>query len=450
MNLVQTSLAASVMILLVLLLRGLLLYRWPKKAFAALWMLVLLRLLLPFQWQAPWQASLLQAPDPVRLLQQDAPPAQAGDGQQGQEGQQTRQLPWHLLWAAGAAGCGVFWLTVYRRGRRRFSMALPVENPSAWQWLERHPLRRPVALRQTDQVEGPLTYGLFRPVILLPKALASAGPQLLECVLAHEWTHIRRWDAGKKLLLAAGLCLHWFNPLVWVFFFMANRDLELACDEGAIALLGGQQRGRYARTLIQMEEVRSGLLTPFGGNRMKERVKAIMKGKNRRRTMVSVVPAGMLLALVALALSAKPGTSSPLDGQTVLGLAIQLEGDTLSFDPAEWVTISDTERIQELGIDPQEMPNGYYIENPEADRLHVPLAQDTEYCFFDWGRQFIQDPPAGEGMESLLYTTTKQEEFLEYLNSYTPVEGEPLAGKVPFWIQVEKGRVRRITEQYVP
>ena len=53
MNLVQTSLAASVMILLVLLLRGLLLYRWPKKAFAALWMLVLLRLLLPFQWQAP-------------------------------------------------------------------------------------------------------------------------------------------------------------------------------------------------------------------------------------------------------------------------------------------------------------------------------------------------------------------------------------------------------------
>ena len=307
MNLVQTSLAASVMILLVLLLRGLLLYRWPKKAFAALWMLVLLRLLLPFQWQAPWQASLLQAPDPVRLLQQDAPPAQAGDGQQGQEGQQTRQLPWHLLWAAGAAGCGVFWLTVYRRGRRRFSMALPVENPSAWQWLERHPLRRPVALRQTDQVEGPLTYGLFRPVILLPKALASAGPQLLECVLAHEWTHIRRWDAGKKLLLAAGLCLHWFNPLVWVFFFMANRDLELACDEGAIALLGGQQRGRYARTLIQMEEVRSGLLTPFGGNRMKERVKAIMKGKNRRRTMVSVVPAGMLLALVALALSAKPG-----------------------------------------------------------------------------------------------------------------------------------------------
>ena len=103
---------------------------------------------------------------------------------------------------------------------------------------------------------------------------------------------------------------------------------------------------------------------------------------------------------MALALSAKPGTSSPLDRQTVLGLAIQLEGDTLSFDPAEWITISDTERIQELGIDPQEMPNGYYIENPEADRLQVPLAQDTEYCIFlTGGRQFIQDPPAGEGME---------------------------------------------------
>lgn len=75
----------------------------------------------------------------------------------------------------------------------------------------------------------------------------------------HEYVHIRRFDCLLKLLLTAALCLHWLNPLVWVMYLLANRDIELCCDEVVLPRMGLEKRSVYAMTLIDLEEQKSGL-----------------------------------------------------------------------------------------------------------------------------------------------------------------------------------------------
>ena len=88
---------------------------------------------------------------------------------------------------------------------------------------------------------------------------------------------------SQKILFAAVLCIHWFNPLVWVMYVLANRDIELSCDAWVIRMMGEKNRSSYALMLIKMEEKRSGmsaLYSHFGKNAISERIEAIMKFKN--------------------------------------------------------------------------------------------------------------------------------------------------------------------------
>ena len=104
---------------------------------------------------------------------------------------------------------------------------------------------------------------LLRPVILVPAALDWTEHKTLHYIFAHEYVHIRRFDAAVKLLLAGALCVHWFNPLAWVMYVLANRDLELSCDERVMDALGGREKASYALTLINMEEARSRCFSPY-------------------------------------------------------------------------------------------------------------------------------------------------------------------------------------------
>lgn len=128
-------------------------------------------------------------------------------------------------------------------------------------------------------------------------------------MLEHEFVHIRRFDSVAKLLLIAAACVHWFDPLVWAMYVLANRDLELSCDETVLRRSGGDVRGTYARVLIRMEERRRGvqpLCNYFSKNAMEERIRAIMKTK--KITAVSLMLAAVLVTgtVTVFATSAKP------------------------------------------------------------------------------------------------------------------------------------------------
>jgi beta-lactamase regulating signal transducer with metallopeptidase domain len=333
--------------LVILLLRALLLYKLPKKTFVALWWVALARLLLPFELPSAFsvysllglgQASAAAQAGETLLLQSGAATqaggtaqalvlisslsaASGGTSQTAQAaaaaetaGRATVSLPlWGIVWCVGlAVGLAVF-AVCYARNLREFRTSLPVERAQVAAWQHRHPLRRRLQIRQSDRVAGPLTYGVLRPVILLPKDTAWEDERQTECVLLHEYEHIRHWDALAKLLMAVALCVHWFDPLVWVMWVLFNRDLELACDEAVLRRMGSDCRVQYATMLLDRMETQARQVTPlcsaFGdkaGRAEKERIVAIMKTK--KSTVLAAVCAGLLVCAVAVgfATGAKP------------------------------------------------------------------------------------------------------------------------------------------------
>lgn len=99
----------------------------------------------------------------------------------------------------------------------------------------------------------------------------------LDYILTHEFVHIRRFDMLTKLVLTSVVCVHWFNPFVWVMYLLANRDLELSCDETVVQTFGNSIKSGYAMMLIGMAEKQSKsipLFNHFNKNSIRERVES--------------------------------------------------------------------------------------------------------------------------------------------------------------------------------
>lgn len=309
MSLAERSFSGAVMILAIVALRALTLYRLPKRTFSILWDAALLRLLSPCALPcalsvytlagrlapAAEEAEAVPAALAAPILPLEA--ASYGAAALDRTSAVPAADPWGVVWLAGALLCGAFFAAAYCKCRREFRTALPVENGYAEEWLRSRRLRRPVVLRQSGRISAPLTYGVLRPVILLPKTIRWEDREALNYVLEHEYAHIRRFDAAVKLALAAALCVHWFNPAVWMMYVLAGRDMELSCDEAVLRRLGEDGKTAYAMTLIRMEETKSGLkplCSGFSRNPMEERIVAIMRIKK-----TSLTAAFAALTLVA-------------------------------------------------------------------------------------------------------------------------------------------------------
>ena len=275
MKLLQMSLAGGVMILVITVIRALAIERLPKKTFLALWAAALARLLAPVSLPSALSIySLLARRAPAAAEWTAVPalpalPAETGAAAAA-AAQQTASAPaaqppvWTIVWAVGAAVCAVVFAVAYGRCCREFRASFPAENDVIRRWLQSHPLRRTIAIRQSGRISSPLTFGVLRPVILMPKKTDWTDETALRYVLEHEFVHIQRFDVLSKLLLIAAVCVHWFNPLVWVMYVLANRDLELSCDETVLRRFGGDVRAAYARVLIRMEAARSGTAVETG------------------------------------------------------------------------------------------------------------------------------------------------------------------------------------------
>lgn len=360
----EASLSAGVMILAVLVLRTWFQERTPRRAFCLLWDIVLVRLLIPGALPSPVSIRRwLPGPAAETAVSRDVQALEAvvmdaGLAPRGEWSPmvyltedtaaciQTVQAPappdWGtiltVLWLGIAlllAG-GFFWS--HLRSRRIYAASLPCREEFVLDWLAEHPLLRPVQARISDRVAAPLTYGALYPVILLPAGMDWEDRETLACVLAHEHTHIRRFDALRKAFLAAALCLHWFNPLAWVMYVLSNRDVELTCDEAV--LRGGADRERYALALLGLEE-RRGRWTPFGshfsGHALEERIKAIMK---RKHISIAALAAVLVVMCVATAVFA---TAVPKDKAKIDEVVMLSSDAAVRPDPADsgrnWVNL---------------------------------------------------------------------------------------------------------------
>ena len=362
MSLLQMSFLGTVIILLIVVLRAVLINRLPKKTFLILWWIALIRLLVPFSIKSVTSIySLLQSIysdiNPVRTAQTTTFLPIHGNMPEIANGlseamvQRTESISiLSVIWLAGLLLCFGFFAVSYIKCYREFRFSLPVENDILEAWKEKHPLKRSLSIRQTETIAAPLSYGVIRPVILMPKNTEWKNIYQLRYVLEHEYVHIRRLDMLTKLIMIAAVCIHWFNPLVWVMYILFNRDLELSCDETVVCRFGMDIKSVYATTLISMEEKKSGL-TPlcnsFSKNAIEERIRAIMKIKKTSKFAVIISAVLVICVTGGFATSAssleKNTETAQENGETTVALnEVNIrEDESLSSSDVEWWTAEE-------------------------------------------------------------------------------------------------------------
>lgn len=409
MELVQRSFQGGILILAILLIRILWLDRLPKRTFPILWTVALARLLMPFSFSSGLSLYTL-----LQVLQRRGMPEQA-TGALAEGGTMTGALPaWTVaevpgselpvlasgcrlevlwvIWWAGVIVMALFFVSAYLWSRWNFRRALPVENEQVQQWLDRCGKRRKglvgrIAIRQWDQILAPLTYGCLRPVILLPRKALWDGGQDLEFILQHEFMHICHCDGVLKLVMTAVLCLHWFNPLVWIMCRVMNRDLELACDEAVLRSFGEPAKAKYAMALIGMEEKKRILLPLYSGfskNAIEERINLIMKYKKMK--YAGVVVSSVLVVLVALVFATSAKTAEAI-GNPILGSG----GDAETRTEVGADDLTTEQKSDGLGANRQEVER---IEGDHTGEETTVSKESLEYTLHYMQEGLPQEQPA--------------------------------------------------------
>ncbi len=480
MNILQMSLSGAVLILAVVVLRTLAMKRLPKDTFLILWGIVLLRLTVPYS--VPSELSVYSwieknmngrfndisvINQPVDNREIDSMGINIGMNNMNDNSTQESPAQNHALdkndtsvvkkpdhnsrrfvssslicmvvWCVGMLSCMIYFTVLYLRCRFEFQTALPVENPFAQHWLAEHPHRCP-AIRQSDKISTPLTFGIWRPVILMPKNTDWENTQQLEYILMHEYIHICRYDVLSKLLATYALCVHWFNPFVWIMYILFNRDVEISCDEHVVRCFGENAKSVYAKILIQMEAQRSnirtylplgsGFLFKIGDNAMEERITAIMKIK-KKSLSAAVLAAGFILSMTAVFATSAAGKTAAEDEVQKTSdftsteyeklLALQLEGyremNISDYQEAVW-RLTDTREYRDLleRFSQDETLYAVYEGKKKADKrlmelvtffytIYEPLTAEN-WRTRDFGGFAITDFPNASDNATLEYTVT--------------------------------------------
>lgn len=455
MSLVQMSLSAALMIVAIIILRALTIERFPKKTFLVLWWIALLRLLIPFSipsvmsFYSWFDPNLPAVVEQSSAMESTFEPVLDDSSETMENSTQFEMTPLPdtdieyvevkpsksfseiffdmlpAIWGIGIGVIAAFFGINYWKGVREFRMSLPVENEFVNEWLSSHQLRRNITIHQYDCIHTPLTYGIFRPVILLPKESLEQSPSTLNFILTHEWVHIRRFDCVTKILLTAALCIHWMNPLVWVMYLLFNRDIELSCDETVLHLLGRNRRSDYALALIDMEEQKGGFASfasGFGRNAIEERIRAIMKMK--KASLITILAAVVVVACVSI-LFATSAKNNPIDTELPSS-----ESETVS----DKILTDDDQTKQEVSVKTSKKtfsPAERFAELEKYGVMFVPSETDSTkgdlYYNGELVKYFADPNPNGnftfssetEGSNLTLYITYNEDGTLKKLNTTT-------------------------------
>lgn len=146
----------------------------------------------------------------------------------------------------------------------------------------------------SDKLEGPAVYGIINPKIVLPSLYE--GKDDIQYILRHETAHIQRADNLWRLFAFFAAALHWFNPLSWIFLKLFLADIELACDERAIAKYDQEERKKYAQSLLHCAQSKNLFPSSFGGPKIKTRIENILSYK--QLTSISAVSFTILMIII--------------------------------------------------------------------------------------------------------------------------------------------------------
>ena len=395
----QWIVSSSILILIVIGLRFLLRKRVKPILQYALWALVLVRLLVPAQFgstgislqNAVEKAPVIQQMEladeityfvyhvdgtatgyyeyqpPLNHIEPEAPATkpvpQAFTQQEAQSITRIRQIKGLLqkIWLGGMAVFGLIFLL----SNLRFALRLRNAKKAGREG------NLPIYI--TDKVETPCLFGLLRPGIYLPPAVADE-PRHRDYSVAHEATHYRHGDALWAVLRCVCIVLHWYNPLVWWAAVLSREDGEIACDEATIAALGEDLRGDYGRVLVDLT-----CRKPTDLLQTATTMTGSAKGLKQRISMIVKRPKMAIYALICLILVASVAV-----GCTFTGGKQRSAGDnTQSTEPTDSATDPTEDSAEPSGAEKVQ------------DSKHIVTAANAEYLPNEDARKAIADYAAG-------------------------------------------------------
>jgi len=373
MQTIDMSKIASVVILFVILAR-LLLKRAPKIISYALWAVVLFRLLCPLSLEAP--VSIVPditpvsqdyslADKPISVIGAGlAAYRAAGDAFNGGLGVQHIQTTetnengnavyvasdwrdvWILfgqyVWIAGITVMLIYSAVSYLKIHQKLKVIVPVRDN----------------IYIADDIQSPFVMGVIRPKIYLPCGL---GEKEQEYIILHERHHIKRLDHIFKVLAFLALCMHWFNPLVWLAFVLAGKDMEMSCDEAVIRKIGEGVRADYSASLLALatgHRMIAGTPLAFGEGNTKGRIQNLRKWKEPVLWVVIVAVIACIALAVCLLTNPSASREFPMEGRNL-----------------KWFDYSDNPSVmdKELNIELPEFPGVIFQYNTSQITASKPF-----------------------------------------------------------------------------
>lgn len=154
----------------------------------------------------------------------------------------------------------------------------------------------------SEHIASPAVYGIIKPRIVFPVCFQDTDNEL---IMLHENVHIRRRDNLRRLLAIVITAIHWFNPLCWIFLKLFLVDLELACDEQVLAVIGRERANEYAQTLLTYRQSAGIFSSSFGGAKIRRRIENILSF--RKLTWFSLTAFTLLIVAIFYTLLTNAG-----------------------------------------------------------------------------------------------------------------------------------------------
>lgn len=461
MRLLEMSISAGVLILLLAVLRRGNFRNLTKRTVMMLWMVVLARLLLPGSLPirkgiaAPVfgllrrVCSLHTAPieDTGRRTAVVLVPEAASFGTADPAGARLLQHAAGWLWLAGMAGIGIYFAYSYWKEYRLLAQALPLESvpnsetgnrqiteacKTAYRLAGMCPWKNTIRIYVHDRIRSPLVFGIIRQKIVIPKSLLQLEQTQMQYVLTHEMVHIRRHDNLWKLLSAAAVCIHWFNPAVWLMYILSARDLELSCDERVLSVHGSRGRQEYAMTLLTLAQNQMGttlFCSGFLENPVKERIVAIMKYK--KLTGIGVLCTVMLFAGASSVFATNEQTAHLQETEEAKQADVSYVKDR-----ADRTDTADA-KAQGKEAEPEEGLAKVIVQDEDEDSILLEINPDVEFVDGDGITVKFSEPVSAEGMYAeKIYSWYEDEDGVIHVRNE---KGEEL----------EKGKVYKLSKQDV-
>lgn len=329
LEIINMSITSSYVILFVILIRFFL-KKAPKIYSYSLWSVVLLRLTIPFSFQSIFSLMRINTKAiPEDIMYTQVPQINSGITVIDRVVNNSLPAPvivasvnpmqiWialgGVIWILGLIVLIIYSIITTMKLSKRLKSAVHISDN----------------IYENTIIKTPFVFGLVNPKIYLPKDLSEIEKQY---IIKHEQTHIERYDHIIKFVAFLVVSIHWFNPLVWMSFFLMTEDMELSCDEKVIKELGNGIKKDYSNSLLSLSTGRriiGGSPIAFGENNTKGRIKNILNYK-KPEFWVSIVAIIVIVAVgIGLLSNPKEGTTNNIvESMTVKDYAEEFVEDII-------------------------------------------------------------------------------------------------------------------------